>query len=198
MRSRTVGLLAVVALLIASCGGGSVEGSGVSDGIGVHGAWTIDIINPDGSLDQHIEFENALLEEGVQALVELLARAQTTGPWMISLENASGTPPCPSFLGCEIVEPSWNGASDSTDLTVEAFAGSVFRMTGSVVATQDGEVRSVSTWNDSCVSSIAPADCSGGTVDIFTSKALDPADFVSVVTGQTVQVQVDISFEALP
>jgi hypothetical protein len=33
---------------------------GTRDGIGVHGWWTIDVRNPDGSLDRHLEFENQL------------------------------------------------------------------------------------------------------------------------------------------
>jgi hypothetical protein len=33
---------------------------GAREGIGVHGWWTIDVRNPDGSLDRHVEFENQL------------------------------------------------------------------------------------------------------------------------------------------
>jgi len=34
--------------------------AGARDSIGVHGYWIIDVRNPDGTLDQHLEFENQL------------------------------------------------------------------------------------------------------------------------------------------
>lgn len=42
MRYRLVGLAAVVALILASCGGGAPEAAGPAEGIQVHGEWTID------------------------------------------------------------------------------------------------------------------------------------------------------------
>src|SRR5437016_12739869 len=59
------------------------------EGIKVHGHWTIDVRNPDGTLVTHREFENALLFIGQLALATLMGRQATTGLWFIMLE------PCP-------------------------------------------------------------------------------------------------------
>src|SRR5262245_35623432 len=54
----------------------SAKGPGL--GIKVHGHWTIDVRNPDGSLASHNEFENAFM--GHQPLSGILARRlQITG-----------------------------------------------------------------------------------------------------------------------
>ena len=46
---------------------------GPSEGIKVRGAWTIQVFNPDGSMAQKVEFENALRLEGADALAAALA-----------------------------------------------------------------------------------------------------------------------------
>ena len=47
MRLKLVGLLAVLMMIVASCGGAVPEAAGPSEGIQVHGDWTIDIYNED-------------------------------------------------------------------------------------------------------------------------------------------------------
>lgn len=42
--------------------------SGMNTGIRVHGHWTIDVLNHDGTLAKHVEFENALTLVGAEAL----------------------------------------------------------------------------------------------------------------------------------
>jgi hypothetical protein len=68
--------------------------NGQREGIKVHGHWTIEVRNPDGSLASRTEFENSLMGGGQETLVRLLARqaALQTETWFIDLE---GTPqPC--------------------------------------------------------------------------------------------------------
>ena len=52
---------------------------GRHEGIKVHGHWVIDVRNPDGSLAQHRDFENALTLFGAQQLAAFLARHIRTG-----------------------------------------------------------------------------------------------------------------------
>jgi len=193
VRSRTVGLLAVVALLIASCGGGSVEGSGVSDGIGVHGGWTIDVINPDGSLDQHVEFENAITEDGRNVLALILLDTPGINPAIsdVLLMGANdsifrGGTPCsrlyPTLVGMppEFVSNACSLALDgefSTDIG-DAPEYPII-LAGSFTAETDGTIDIVETI------------VSGGA---FTRKLGAPLP-VSVEAGQIVQVEVLITFE---
>jgi hypothetical protein len=102
VRLRSIGLFAVLVLVIASCGSGSPEAGDSSEGIQVHGDWTIDIYNKDGSLDQHVEFSNALKDQGAHDLISALAGLRTfSGDWQILLEGLVNDP-CPSdlFPGC--------------------------------------------------------------------------------------------------
>lgn len=88
---------------------------GEHEGITVHGHWTIEVKNPDGSLAKHVEFENSLVTPtnfplasmtGSQALVALLSGSASlnttvtgatgTSPWLIDLEslNSGDVSPC--------------------------------------------------------------------------------------------------------
>lgn len=75
MSSRLIGLLAVIGMVIAACGGGVPEatGDGPAEGIQVHGHWIVDVYNSDGSLDKRHEFDNRLTAPGIQFLGEFLA-----------------------------------------------------------------------------------------------------------------------------
>src|SRR5262245_7735550 len=65
-----------------------------NDGIKVHGHWTIDIVNPDGKLASHNEFENALEATGTNALSGVLARTFAPAAWRLHSMGAGGTGPC--------------------------------------------------------------------------------------------------------
>jgi hypothetical protein len=61
---------------------------GTHEGIGVHGYWTIDVTNPDGTLARHVEFENGLcIGTGDQVMARLLTAGGTTGGWEVKLGN---------------------------------------------------------------------------------------------------------------
>jgi hypothetical protein len=73
--------------------------SGLNTGIKVHGHWTIDVLDRDGTLAKHVEFENGLTLIGAEALPAILGRTMTPGAWAIGLgySGATGTPgpgPC--------------------------------------------------------------------------------------------------------
>jgi hypothetical protein len=79
---------------------------GTHEGIGVHGYWTIDVRNPDGTLAKHIEFENGLCPSNVantnysgDYVLAGLLLGGSTGGWAIELGNPtvpvnSNGPPC--------------------------------------------------------------------------------------------------------
>ncbi len=68
----------------------SVRARGVpGEGITVHGHWTIEVRDPDGTLAERREFENELLGGGVGAMVDILGRISTPGDWEIWTSSAA-------------------------------------------------------------------------------------------------------------
>jgi hypothetical protein len=64
---------------------------GQSEGIKVHGHWTIDVKNPDGKVVTHREFENSLdPSAGSPLLSAMLAGEVSLGDWSVDLKG-SGT-----------------------------------------------------------------------------------------------------------
>lgn len=62
-----------------------------SEGIKVHGHWTIEIRNPDGSLASHSEFENSLADSGKWHLAGILGKFYTVDAWEIVLVDGSSS-----------------------------------------------------------------------------------------------------------
>jgi hypothetical protein len=195
MRVRLVGVVALLALVVASCGGAVPEASGPSEGIQVHGDWTIDIYNEDGSLDQGIEFSNDLSFGGPERLAKVLAGVNTPGAWWVAFDSRTvPDAPCPSF--CRISEPNYPGAVESEDLTVTIESSEVIVLAGSVVAEQAGEVGTVSTRFAFCEPNVAPDSCNGasGLAPAGSFTFADTFTPVNVEAGQTISIRVDISF----
>lgn len=65
-------------------------------GIKVHGHWTIEIRNPDGSLASHSEFENSLEGRGKSTLADILGNFRTVLSWAITVDDESVGGPCGS------------------------------------------------------------------------------------------------------
>ncbi|MFC1981108.1 hypothetical protein ACFLVN_02560 [Chloroflexota bacterium] len=55
------------------------------EGITVHGHWTVNVLNPDGSMVAHREFDNRLVGDGNEKLTSILARQHTPGRWFVTL-----------------------------------------------------------------------------------------------------------------
>lgn len=188
MRLRLVGLMAALTMILASCGGTVPEAAGPSEGIQVHGDWTIDIYNEDGSLDHRYEFSNRLADEGVDLLAKsILGITTPSGVWRIDLIPLTSQTLCSSQTdgSCEFdAAKSWDFGDDSLvdSLTLSA--------SGAVEHTAD--IVNVGTETGTCINDVAPVDCTLGVEQAFTLKLLDEA--VSVEAGQVVQVDVTISF----
>ena len=63
---------------------------GTSEGIQVHGHWTLEVKNPDGKLVTHREFENSLVYNGGALLLPaLLNRNVVSGAWEVQLADTA-------------------------------------------------------------------------------------------------------------
>jgi hypothetical protein len=96
---------------------------GAKEGIAVHGHWTIEIRNPDGSVAKHVEFENSIcptqtafdtnvtnpntVYPGAALFFSQLATGQSTlGAWMIFLGNHGSLNTTPNVPpGCMVAAP---------------------------------------------------------------------------------------------
>ena len=71
---RFAAIAALVALLASACGPGTTAApEAPGESIGVHGSWTIEVLDPDGSLDERVEFDNALTDLGARRLSNIMA-----------------------------------------------------------------------------------------------------------------------------
>jgi hypothetical protein len=203
MRFRLVGLLAMLAVIVASCGGGVVtEGADPSVGIQVHGDWTIDVYNPEGSLDRHVEFSNGLYANGAELLASAMAGQTTVGVWGVTLDGPEDL--CPSSPNGDCWIPMTSGFVSLEDVSGDE-AKETLRLASSTAVEVDGTISAVSTNIGTCTADTAPDDCflvdrsNGFTVKDVTTLDWDgdgtPNDgAIPISAGQDVQVQVDISF----
>ena len=126
-RRNTASAVAAVALLAlvlgsqpaARAGSDSPQPSGPSEGIKVHGDWTIEIRNPDGTVASRHVFKNALVPGGGDtALARLLGRTLAPFHWRVSHRRllwdrvvpvlpGAATPP--DGFPCVVTEPATDG-----------------------------------------------------------------------------------------
>lgn len=190
-----------------------------SEGIQVHGRWTIDVLNPDGALVQHLQFENTLTYDATGLLSDVLAADRTPGPWAIYLyaPDISQSPFTASdgnryqFGGIYeprdvsnnyMVQPAnWNYcAFPNLTVTSEYDPSSCgLKLKGYATAQVDGKITQVQTGETICISSASPDTCTTSLTACsspyvpFTTKDLDTP--CPLNAGQQVMVEVDISFQ---
>jgi hypothetical protein len=177
--------------------------AGPREGLRVHGHWTIEVRNPDGTLVERREFQNALvIPAGANFLANVMGRARTVGGWRIDV-----------FGGVQLCEDPAGGAATScqiTESTDAVISNAAFKtltvgvsgatpaetvLNGSMVAQRTGDISMVRTFDIYCAPSTSPAACPGGAVtggDLITSTTLGAP--IPVTAGQQVQVRVLISF----
>jgi len=156
------------------------------DAIKVHGGWTIEIHNADGTVARRYEFQNALTVHGQRRLAGLLINAAAVrGAWAVDMFNSQSlVGACGGARGCvlgEIDTTSMLGAYHAP-LTVSSAGNGELRLQGSVTATQDATIDNVRTLQ---------VDPGGGWGD-FSVKVLPSS--IAVVAGQVVSISVVISF----
>lgn len=175
------------------------------EGITVHGHWTIEVRNPDGSLVERREFENALLAHGETIISRVLAHQLTVGPWGVNVSATSAAnSPCtdengnPSFcLSTERDIPpgmTGNWFFNTLEVSVPTTGPNANKivLSGSVVASRDGILDKVSTSFGTCTSDTAPDSCTGEATGAITNTTIPSA--ITVLNGQTVLITVVIGF----
>lgn len=189
-------LLAVFVWPSGSSGSTTKAASGNPNAVGikVHGKWTIDVRNPDGSLANHRVFENSLEADGQDTLARLLTRENSIGLWTVALRSQGV---CPLF--CALVEdPSAATSDDNIDVfrTLEVSRSeSHVLVQGTMSAPASGDITGVGTWLDQCSNTLpltSPCAPSDWLLTPFTWKWLPTP--ISVAETQQVLVTVDISF----
>jgi hypothetical protein len=176
------------------------------EGIKVHGHWTIEVRDPDGSLVERREFDNALASTGGNMmLTSILGRDKTVGNWQVWTRSQIASEVCEEPAGtpdiqCHIVEagdPSAVGQNKFFEtLVVSLPAGPPYslNLSGSLTAQRDGSIERVNTVLYFCGSAVASDACVGtGTSSGWITDTLLPSP-VAVLTGQQVLVNVVISF----
>lgn len=165
---------------------GQAARDGAAQGISVHGHWVIEVYDPDGTMAQRTEFDNALTPSGAAILGQVLAGERTVEPWSVSLLGnvclgADGLP-----AGC-FLEPATfplELPNRFKTLTVESVtAGLAF--SGNMTAHLDGAINLV-------VTTIVVNDNGTTSGSTFTTHALSPG--TPVLAGQSVSVTINITF----
>jgi hypothetical protein len=220
-------------------------GGGPHEGITVHGHWSIEIRNPDGSLVRHVEFENSLdpgfsltnptaggaplVVAGGAAYLSAVLSGQWASPfaangsmpggsaWEIMLVGASGlsnletttnaacmpNPGGTPIGACVIAQaaacPAAAIAGIACNLSVTPLGTSPnftgIQLSGSVAATQNGQIATVGTLlSVQCPPSVPNCTPSSMIGASFTSSTNFPGAPISIVAGQTIAVTVNISF----
>jgi hypothetical protein len=192
----------LVLLAVSTVGRAAERRHGPSEGIKVHGHWTLEIRNPDGSVASRHEVENELVVMvggGNSLLAGLLANYYSDPIWTISLWGPNSTGPClhessPDMWPCRITESRapFSGTEYSKNLVLGMpLVGpaplmrpvGTLQLSGSTVAAHDSSIVSMdSTWY------VAAKNHHGS----FTMKALTPA--IELRAGQIIQVKVVFSF----
>lgn len=186
---------------------------GNHESITVHGWWTIEVKNADGTLAAHREFENSLAN-GATLLGSFLAGTETPGPWSVQLASNSGViridPPNATVLDGQDAQTCLNNPAAnvcSTGLSVAPTASGV-TLSGSATLSDTSVpygVGVVTTLVGMCsTGNLAPNACiqnAGSNVSqAFTSRNLDGLNGdpqgVTINPGQTVSVTVNISFSS--
>lgn len=153
---------------------------GQHEGIKVHGHWTIEVRNPDGTLVSRHEFENALDPGAARILPAVIVGVVRLDPnsLKIRIGDACGSSSAPAPCTVPVTASPFTSPYNGT-LVLGANA----------TASHDAIITSVQTLVD--YAEAGPLGITTPQVGaVFTSKTTSP---VQVVTGQMVQVTVVIS-----
>jgi hypothetical protein len=180
--------------------GETTSRGGPHEGIKVHGHWTIEVLNPDGTVASHGEFENSLQPTGAGFLSSLIARQSGVPIWNVVLVSDICVSP---VSVCQIPEPTFYPAGISApdvapNLSVTTL-GSSLVFGGSMQAGVTGHINSLYTAFFNCSRFVAPS-VACGTTNIYNLAQLQqftsftPNSPIAVSAGQTVAVTVVVSF----
>lgn len=175
------------------------EGSSASQKVTVHGRWSLTVKSRDGRIVVRRRFENSLLPDGKNDLMQILAQHASQGVWGIRLSSTL-TAPCNTPgpydpNSCLIREDgvstgAWQSfypdVPKTLKVTIPVFGALHF--SGTVVATRNGTVDHVET-KDCFALGTTGDNCNNLGSFSGTDVASTP-----VAAGQQVLVTVDLSF----
>ena len=204
MRVRLLGLMAVLTVVAGACGGAEAApepaGDGaLASGIGVHGAWTIEVLNPDGTAAANYEFTNALTQSGEEILADVVLGSHYVSAIAprIVVSGSELDPNAPSPCGTTS-DPLLPCIIATSDTAYSQPTPDVLEVTGSFVAAQDGGILQVETELPMCRVGVEPCVATWTDFTAFVFVAETGADDpIPVSAGQTVQVTVELSFGTL-
>jgi hypothetical protein len=183
------------------------QSGGPQEGIKVHGHWTIDVRNPDGSVASHTEFDNALAPStgfgggGASLLAMLLGGERSAGQWNVFIHGTGPNDgPCvpaqtpPNGIACGIQQPALRVDVPRTNSLPNRSIGTVELSGSFTVRNSTAAIGRVETRMYACGGDAAPSTCElVNAQDLpFTSHTLGTA--IPVARDQIVQVKVVISF----
>jgi hypothetical protein len=181
---------------------------GSHEGIKVHGHWTIEVKNPDGSLVSRREFENAIDPyEGSDLLTGVLSGDYVPQGFYIILANPSGTGLCGNFgfcflsdtrnpILCTVLESAGCGSLTYTPNSPAGTFGNAtgYTLSGSVTPSTSGTISTVGSGLGVCLPlstelNIPPSQTHGAPVATYTAGAASSTAFLSVPPGQSQSCQ---------
>jgi hypothetical protein len=177
---KAAGLLAAMTMVLAACGTGAAEESaaGLGDSVHIEGHWSIEVRNPDGSLDQRVEFQNAIVSLGWETIGRLM-----TGEWGMEQAWAVG-------INGSFCDAPNNYCALPATATFDDVATAVV-VEGSITAPQDGDIGTVRSVNKVCRFD-AGRDCVADNFSsFFSAHNISPA--ITVAGGQIVQVEIQFT-----
>ena len=180
----------------------SAPGGVPQEGIKVHGHWTIEVTNPDGTLAERREFENALTSSGASTMARFMGRRNSVGGWVVYLWTTTGTAPFMDTQGNNnmalILEPSY-ALSDAVyfknlvvDVPTTGVNANKLVLSGNATAQRDGVINRVITAVNQLDATLPPSGAYVSSWQFFTQS--DLATAVTVSGGQQIAVTVVISF----
>jgi len=206
--------------IVAAADTGASSDDWTNVGIQVHGHWTIDVLDADGTLASHTEFENALDDRGKPLLQSLLSgisgnvTAQKMGTWAIQVSSGNATKPF-EYNGSPVTYANIIDANASNvspwlnyfyNLTVSCMGDPNYELVlqGYATAKYDGVIGSVLTSADACDATADSSTSACTSWSIGSGKVLTQTQIqdtggnptpVEVKADQIISVKVAISFE---
>jgi hypothetical protein len=185
----------IAASSVATAATGSAPGA-PQEGIKVHGHWTIEVKNPDGTLAEQREFENALTSDGPIFLANILGRNRSVGGWVITLfspglyNSAWG-----DQVYARIAESGYpfNNPSDFPNLTLDLQSTKLV-LSGTATALSTGTINQVRTLVYVLGPTNPPSSFYTTGPGAYNFTATDVTPPLALTTGQSVTVTVNISF----
>jgi hypothetical protein len=178
------------------------SGDGGQGDIKVHGHWTIEVRDPDGTVVSHREFENSI-QQGAQALTAILGHQAASGFWSVDLYVSPncGNVNSPACIIAEPGPPLFIVPPNSTNLVASVTnSGASLTLAGSVQAPVAMQIANVQTVLSTCLPRFSSAACTqvggpgAGQYAAFGFTSTNRATPDVVQAGQIVQVTVVISF----